>query len=67
MGRFDNHGRLDFIIFSLLEVFSHFEIENGSRHCLNQDLASIHVLLELFLSLLFIIDGPSIIREPLFL
>ena len=59
--------RLAFIILSLFRIFSHFEIENGSRHVLHLNLSFVHVFLKLFLSLLFIIDRPIIIRELLLL
>ena len=59
--------RLVFMILSLFRIFSHFEIENGSRHVLHLNLSFVHVFLKLFLSLLFIIDRPIIIRKSLLL
>ena len=59
--------RLVFMILSLFRIISHFEIENGSRHVLHLNLSFVHVFLKLFLSLLFIIDRPIIIRELLLL
>ena len=67
MGCFICDG-LVFIILSLLRNFSHFEIENGSVHIRQHNLAFIHVFLKLPLSLFFNIDRlVVVIREPLLL
>ena len=59
---------LDFIIFALLNFFSHFEIKNGSWHSLNHHLALVHLPVELSLPLHLIVDvRPPLIREPLLL